>query len=69
MQVICKVAGCPFRSTNNFCRNKLVSITNQGFCGHVYFSNGQIRNNWQEKIEEKYMEGSMYDSNGSFEGE
>ena len=65
MQIICKVAGCPFRSTNNFCRNKLVSITNQGFCGHVYFPNGQVRNDWQEQVEEKYMEGFLNDSDES----
>ena len=57
LTVICEVGQCPFRSSSGFCRNKLVSINTNGMCGHIYTKNGQVKPNWQEKIEEEFMEG------------
>ena len=53
--VVCKVEKCPYRSKSGFCRNKLTYINVNGACGHIYNDRGQIYRNWQQPIEEKYM--------------
>lgn len=47
MTVICKVGGCPFITSNGFCKNKLLSINSGGMCGHIYDKNGKVRSNWR----------------------
>ena len=56
MTVFCKVTQCPYRSKQGFCRNKLVSITENGTCGHIYDKHGNIKPNWQEKVKEENMQ-------------
>ena len=48
--VICKVSQCPYISKNGFCRNRVVSITPNGMCGHIYNVNGQVKNNWMNPV-------------------
>ena len=60
MTVICKVELCPYRSRNGFCRNRVLCITENGLCGHIYNRNGQMNPNWQQKIDEKFMAGYHY---------
>lgn len=57
MVVICKVIECPYRSKNGFCRNRLLNIIENGSCGHIFNRNGQPKVNWQQKIDEKFMQG------------
>ena len=52
MTVVCKVVQCPYRSNNGFCRNRVLGITENGLCGHIYDKNGQIKPKWQERISE-----------------
>ena len=44
--VVCKVKECPYISKNGFCRNKVVSITSNGLCGHIYNEQGQVKPHW-----------------------
>lgn len=57
MTVYCKVQMCPYNSPSGFCRNKLVSITPNGNCGHIYTEQGVVKQNWQEKIDKEFMQG------------
>ena len=57
MTVFCKVYACPYNSTSGFCKNKLVSITPNGSCGHIYTDQGAVKQNWQEKKKKKFMQG------------
>ena len=57
MDVICAVSACPFRSSSGFCRGRIVTINQNGGCGHLYDKQGQIRRDWQEKVDEKFMRG------------
>lgn len=52
MNVVCHVTYCPYISKDGFCRKKLVSITQKGFCGHIYYNNGKVRNYWQEPVDD-----------------
>lgn len=52
--VLCKVAECPYNLKNQFCRNKLVSINQNGMCGHIYRENGSVRQGWQTPIGEEF---------------
>ena len=49
MTVICKVVRCPYLSSSGFCKNALVSITENGLCGHIYDKKGQIKKDWDKK--------------------
>lgn len=55
MTVYCKVQMCPYNSPSGFCRNRLVSITPNGSCGHIYTEQGAVKQNWQEKIDKEFM--------------
>lgn len=44
--VICKVSGCPFLSENGFCKNDLLSITQNGQCGWIFNKNGIMKKDW-----------------------
>ena len=55
--VICKVSQCPYISKNGFCRNRVVSITPNGMCGHIYNVNGQVKNNWMNPVQERFKDG------------
>lgn len=55
--VVCKIEQCPYRSKNGFCRNRVLLINLNGSCGHIYDKNGQIKSNWQEPIDERFMDG------------
>ena len=55
--VICKVSQCPYISKNGFCRNRVVSITPNGMCGHIYNTNGQVKNNWMQPVQERFKDG------------
>ena len=57
MNVVCKVADCPYNSKSEFCRNKLVSINQSGMCGHIYKKDGAVRLGWQIPIGEEFKEG------------
>ena len=56
MVVICKVIQCPYKSKNNFCRNKALSITQNGLCSHIYNKRGGVNENWTAAIKQEYME-------------
>ena len=56
MVTVCKVKQCPFNSGMGFCRNKVLSITENGLCGHIYDKRGQLKQNWQERIDEEMKE-------------
>ena len=60
MTVICKVTQCPYLSSRGFCRNKLLNITGNGLCGHIYDKRGQIKQNWQERIDSKFMNEDVF---------
>lgn len=47
---------CPYRSKSGFCRNRVLCITQNGLCNHIYDSNGQVKANWTNPIEEMYMD-------------
>ena len=49
MVVVCKVQLCPYRSSHNFCKKRVLGITNQGFCNQIYDKRGQVKMNWQQK--------------------
>lgn len=53
MVVICKIEPCPFRSSSGFCRNKLLSIDQQGRCKHLY----DPAHNWRDPVSEDQMDG------------
>ena len=55
--VICKVSQCPYISKNGFCRNRVVSITPNGMCGHIYNVNGQVKNDWMNPVQERFKDG------------
>ena len=57
MTVVCNVDQCPYRSKTGFCRNRVLFITLNGLCGHIYDKNGQIKSNWMNPIDEKFMDG------------
>lgn len=62
MTVICKIQPCPFRNSSGFCRNKLLSIDEQGRCKHLY----QNVYDWREPIGKEYMDGD-WKENGTEE--
>ena len=64
MIVVCKVAGCPYKSGSGFCRNRVVKITPNGNCGHLYDDRGQVRRDWAEKIEEEFMDPERQNADG-----
>jgi len=49
--VVCKVDYCPYKSINGFCKNRVLSITKDGRCGHIYDKNGCVKSDWQDKID------------------
>ncbi len=55
--VVCKVAACPWRSSNGFCRSKLMVINENGMCGHIFYNNGQQKVEWRNPIDEIYKDG------------
>ena len=57
MTVVCKVVKCPYRSSNGFCRNRVLCVTQNGLCGHVYNNNGQPKLNWMQPIDQIFMDG------------
>ena len=57
MVVVCKVEICPYRSKSGFCRNRLLKITDNGFCGHIYNNYGQQNRGWKDPIEDIWMDG------------
>ena len=48
MTVVCKVNNCPFKSNENFCKNPLVSITQNGQCGWIFNKNGAVKVGWDK---------------------
>lgn len=42
---------CPYNSKNGFCKNRVLIITKNGLCGHIYDKNGYIKSNWRDKID------------------
>lgn len=57
MLIVCKVEGCPYRSKNSFCRNRVTLINSNGTCGHIFNENGVVKDHWQQPIDEIYMDG------------
>ena len=57
MTVICKVDRCPYRSKNGFCRNKVLPINSNGFCGHIYDKNNNVKANWLDPVDESFIQG------------
>lgn len=51
MTVVCKVDKCPFRTTNGFCKNQLVSINTIGQCGWIFDSHGTVKWGWDQMPE------------------
>ena len=49
MTVVCKVNNCPFKSNENFCKNPLVSITQNGQCGWIFNKNGVVKIGWDKQ--------------------
>lgn len=49
MIVVCKVNNCPFKSNENFCKNPLVSITQNGQCGWIFNKNGAVKVGWDKQ--------------------
>ena len=54
-EFILLLVGKANRSNNGFCRKRVLGITENGLCDHIYNKNGQIKSNWQEKINEEFM--------------
>lgn len=48
MTTICKVRECPFLSEKGFCRNELLSITQNAQCGWVFDINGRPKEGWRQ---------------------
>jgi hypothetical protein len=57
MVVVCKVSQCPYLSKSGFCMNRVLAINANGMCMHIYDKNGRVRDNWQEKIDNQFMDG------------
>lgn len=57
MLIVCKVEGCPYRSKNSFCRNRVTAINSHGSCSHIYNENGSVKSNWQQPIDIMFMDG------------
>lgn len=57
MIIVCNVEGCPYRSINSFCRNRVTAITQRGQCGHIFDKFGNQKLHWREPIDEEYMAG------------
>lgn len=55
--VVCKVVACPYRSGNGFCRNRVVGMTENGMCGHIYDKSGRVKVGWNEPVDKKFMDG------------
>lgn len=60
MTVVCKVDGCPYKSKSSFCRKRVLGITNNGLCGHIYDNNGNVKVKWREPVDVMYMDGFNY---------
>lgn len=56
MQIVCKIAECRYCSSNGFCTNDLVFITQRGQCGRVFDVNGNIKPGWNDTIKEQKKE-------------
>jgi hypothetical protein len=37
--------------------NRVLAINANGMCMHIYDKNGRVRDNWQEKIDNQFMDG------------
>ena len=57
MVVFCKVQICPYHSKNGFCKKRVLPITQNGLCGHIFNPNGQQKPNWKDFIQPQYMDG------------
>lgn len=58
MVVICKVQGCPYRSTNGFCRNRVLSMNQDGSCSHLYkLAFGHLNAKWREPVSAEFLDG------------
>lgn len=58
MVVICKVQGCPYKSTNGFCRNRVLALNEDGSCSHIYKGAfGHINERWREPVSAEFFDG------------
>lgn len=53
---------CPFNK-EHFCKKRVLSITSNGTCGHLYERDGvSVNPRWQNAVEERFKEGWKDDS-------